>query len=95
MTDEAELIGLLHRADWTKLRLSAQVSDGSTVVIAPGKRYRYEIAGYVTGCDAGCPWELSDEEDDDDGRGSALDQRARAATAQAALPGMAARGLRA
>ena len=24
MTDEAELIGLLHRADWTKLRLSAR-----------------------------------------------------------------------
>ena len=69
MTDEAELIGLLHRADWTKLRLSAQVSDGSTVVIAPGKRYRYEFAGYVTGCDGGRPWELSDEEDDDDADG--------------------------
>jgi hypothetical protein len=38
MTDEAGLIGLLHRADWTRLRLSARLSDGSTVVIAPGKR---------------------------------------------------------
>jgi hypothetical protein len=59
VSDEVGLIGLLHRADWTQLRLSAEVSDGSTLLIAPGKRYRYESAGYVTGCDGGRPWELS------------------------------------
>src|SRR5262245_41997447 len=67
MTGEAGLIGLLHRADWTRLRLSARLSDGSTMVIAPGKRYRFETAGYLTGCDGGRPWELSDEDDEDDG----------------------------
>jgi hypothetical protein len=66
MTDEAGLIGLLHRADWTRLSLSARLSDGSTVVVAPGKRYRFETAGYVTGCDGRRPWELSDEDDDID-----------------------------
>src|SRR6266567_4047339 len=66
MTDDAGLIGLLHRADWTRLRLSARLSDGSTVVIEPGKRYRFETAGYVTGCDGGRPWELRDEDDDED-----------------------------
>jgi len=63
MMDEAGLVGLLYRADWTRLRLSARLSDGSTVVIAPGKRYRFETAGYVTGCDGGRPWELSDEDE--------------------------------
>jgi hypothetical protein len=58
MTDESRLIGLLHRADWMRLSLSAHASNGSTVVIAPGKRYRYETAGYVTGCDGERPWEL-------------------------------------
>ena len=66
MTDDAGLIGLLHRADWTRLRLSARLSDGSTVVIEPGKRYRFETAGYVTGCDGGRPWELRDVDDDED-----------------------------
>ncbi len=66
MTDEAGLIGLLHRADWTRLRLSAGLSDGSAVVIAPGKRYRFETAGYLTGCDGGRPWHLLDADDDDD-----------------------------
>src|SRR5215469_2469906 len=69
MTDEAGLVGLLHRADWTRLRLSARLSDGSRLVIAPGKRYRFETAGYVTGCDGGRPWELSDEDDDEDDEG--------------------------
>ncbi len=66
MTDDGGLVRLLHRADWTQLSLSARLNDGSTVVIAPGKRYRYETDGYVTGCDGRRPWELSDEEDDDD-----------------------------
>ncbi|MGN6677263.1 MAG: hypothetical protein ACTHKL_05710 [Streptosporangiaceae bacterium] len=66
MNDEAEAIRLLHRADWTQLRLSAQVNDGSTVVVAPGKRYRLETAGYITGCDGARPWQLSDEVLDED-----------------------------
>lgn len=55
MRDEARLVGLLYRTDWTRLRLSARLSDGSTVVIAPGRRYRFEAAGYATGCDGGRP----------------------------------------
>jgi hypothetical protein len=66
MTGEAELVRLLHRADWTRLSLSARVSNGSTLVVAPGKRYRLEAADYVRGCDGARPWELSDEDDDDD-----------------------------
>ena len=65
MAGEADLVGLLHRADWTRLSMSAQVSDGSTVLIAPGRRYRYQAGEYVTGCDGDRPWELSDEDADD------------------------------
>src|SRR5258707_14984038 len=64
MAGEADLVGLLHRADWTRLSMSAQVSDGSTVLIAPGRRYRYQAGEYVTGCDGDRPWELSDEDAD-------------------------------
>jgi hypothetical protein len=39
MTGGPDLISLLHRADWTRLCLSAEVNDGSTLLIAPGKRY--------------------------------------------------------
>ena len=67
MTDEAETVRLLHRADWTQLRLHAQLADGSTVLVAPGKRYRFETAGYITGCDGTRPWKISDEEEDVDG----------------------------
>jgi hypothetical protein len=69
MTDEAEAVRLLYRADWTQLRLQAQISTGSTVLVAPGKRYRFERAGYITGCDGTRPWQLSDEDEDehDDG----------------------------
>src|SRR5258708_36857539 len=70
MAGEADLVGLLPRADWTRLSMSAQVSDGSTVLIAPGRRYRYQAGEYVTGCDGDRPWELSDEDADDvDGSG--------------------------
>src|SRR5258707_1317505 len=65
MAGEADLVGLLHRADWTRLSMSAQVSDGSMVLIAPGRRYRYQAEEYVTGCDGDRPWELSDEDADD------------------------------
>ena len=66
MTDVHELVRLLHRTDWTGLSLSAEVNDGSTVLVAPGMRYRYQTAGYMTGCDGGRPWELSDDDDDND-----------------------------
>jgi hypothetical protein len=58
MSIEPGLIGLLHRADWTRLSLLAQVSDGSTLLILPGKRYRLQTEDYVTGCDGVRPWEL-------------------------------------
>jgi hypothetical protein len=61
------LVGLLHRADWTRLSLSAEVSDGSSVLIAPGKRYRYQDEEYATRCDGGRPWELYGDDDDEDG----------------------------
>src|SRR5258707_6457695 len=63
-----ELVALLHRADWTRLSMSARVSDGSTVLVAPGRRYRYQAGEYVTGCDGGRPWDLPGEDvDDEDG----------------------------
>src|SRR5258706_9029831 len=65
MTGEGELVGLLHRADWTRLSMSARVSDGSTVLIAPGRRYRYQAGEYVTGCDGGRPWRLPGEDVDE------------------------------
>ena len=65
MTDVPGLIGLLQRADWTRLTLSGEVNDGSKVLVAPGMRYRYESAGYLTGCDGGRPWEIDGDEDDE------------------------------
>jgi hypothetical protein len=59
MTGGPDLISLLHRADWTGLSLSAEVNDGSRLLIAPGRRYRLQTAEYVTGCDGDRPWELS------------------------------------
>jgi hypothetical protein len=67
VTDVEGLVGLLQRADWTRLSLSAETNDGSTVLVAPGMRYRYQTAGYMTGCDGARPWELSEDEDDHDG----------------------------
>jgi len=66
VTDIRGLIGLLQRADWTQLSLSADVSDGSRVLIAPGRRYRCQDPdGYLTGCDGDRPWELSAEDEGD------------------------------
>jgi hypothetical protein len=42
MTGEPDLIGLLYRADWTRLSLSAEVNDGSTLLVAPRRRYRMQ-----------------------------------------------------
>ena len=58
MTGEADLIALLYRADWTRLSLSAEVNDGSTLLVAPGKRYRMQTGEHVKGCDGDRPWEL-------------------------------------
>jgi hypothetical protein len=66
MTGEPDLISLLYRADWTQLTLSAQVNDGSTLLIAPGRRYRLQAPDYLAGCDGGRPWEVSQ----DDGAGT-------------------------
>jgi hypothetical protein len=71
VTGEPDLISLLRRADWTRLCLSAEVNDGSTLLIAPGKRYRRQHGERVTGCDGDRRWELpgDDGEDGDaDGR---------------------------
>lgn len=65
MTDESDLVALLHRADWTQLSLSADVSDGSSVLIAPGQRYWYQDGDHMTGSDGGRPWELDADEDQD------------------------------
>jgi hypothetical protein len=72
VNDEDGLIGLLQRADWTRLSLAAEMNDGSTVLIAPGKRYRYQHEDYLTGCDGPRPWEqwLADEDEDEDEDGS-------------------------
>jgi outer membrane lipoprotein-sorting protein len=62
-----EVIGLLHRADWTRLCLSAEVrfeQDGeltqAALLIAPGQRYRMEYgdehAGRVDGDDGERRW---------------------------------------
>jgi hypothetical protein len=63
VTDVRDLVGLLQRADWTRLSLSAEVNDGSTVLVLPGKRYRYQTAERLTGCDGGRPWEMYEEDD--------------------------------
>lgn len=71
MAGEPDLVGLLYRADWTRLSLSAEVNDGSTLLLAPGRRYRLQAAEYVTGCDGNRPWELSqDDENDPDVEGT-------------------------
>ncbi len=68
MSGEPGLVGLLYRADWTRLALSAEVSDGSAVLVAPGKRYRYQTAGRLTGCDGRRAWELPGDDEGSEGR---------------------------
>jgi hypothetical protein len=58
--DEAGLVGLLHHADWTRLSLSAELTGGSVLFVAPGKRYRYrDDEGYENGYDGARAWALS------------------------------------
>jgi len=64
VSDGRGLVGLLHRADWARLSVSAEVSDGSSLLVAPGKRYRCENAEYMTGCDGVRAWALFRDEDD-------------------------------
>jgi hypothetical protein len=70
MAGEPVVIGLLHRADWTRLSLTAETGDGSTVLLAPGRRYRFESRDLVTGCDGTRAWEMPGD-DQDDARGQA------------------------
>jgi hypothetical protein len=58
MTTEVEVIRLIQRTDWTRLSLAAEVSDGSRVVLAPGRRYREQTPDGVRGCDGERPWRL-------------------------------------
>lgn len=65
MADEPVVVGLLYRADWTRLSLAAVTGDGAMVLLAPGRRYRYEFRDYVTGCDGTRPWEMPGDHEDD------------------------------
>jgi outer membrane lipoprotein-sorting protein len=62
VADLPEVIGLLHRADWTRLSLSAEVrfeSGGRALLIAPGGHYRMEHQdedGVVQGNDGQRGW---------------------------------------
>ena len=62
MADLPEVIGLLHRADWTRLSLSAEVrfeSGRAALLIAPGGHYRMEYPdedGVVQGNDGQHGW---------------------------------------
>lgn len=65
MAGESAVVGLLYRADWTRLSLAAVTADGSRALLAPGRRYRYESGDYVTGCDGTRPWEMPGDDEDD------------------------------
>ena len=58
MAAEADVIRLVHRADWARLSLAAEVNDGSRLLLAPGRRYREQSEDGVSGCDGERPWRL-------------------------------------
>jgi hypothetical protein len=58
MTGEPDLVPLLYHADWTRLSISAAVNDGSTLLVAPGRRYREQTRDHVRGCDGDRPWQV-------------------------------------
>jgi hypothetical protein len=60
-----DLISLLYRADWTQLNLSAVTNHGTSILVAPGRRYRVETADYLTGCAGDRPWRLAAEHAED------------------------------
>jgi hypothetical protein len=57
MAGEPDLISLLYRADWTRLTLAAELSDGSSLLVAPGRRYRGQDGEEAWGCDGVHPWQ--------------------------------------
>ena len=61
MSAGPDLVSLLYRADWTQLTLSAVSNHGTSVLVAPGRRYRVQAAGSLTGCDGDRPWRLRTE----------------------------------
>lgn len=63
-----DLVSLLYRADWTQLTLSAAVNDGTSILVAPGRRYRLAGEDGLTGCNGDRPWRL-DVQDVQDGDG--------------------------
>jgi hypothetical protein len=58
MTAEAEVLRLVQEADWTRLRLAAEASDGSRVLLAPGRRYRVQTPDGLRGCDGERAWRM-------------------------------------
>ena len=58
MGTEADVIRLVHRADWTRLSLAAEVNDGSHVLLAPGRRYREQTPDGLRGCDGERTWRM-------------------------------------
>jgi hypothetical protein len=65
LAGEPVVVGLLYRADWTRLSLAAATGGGAAVLVAPGRRYRYQSGDYLTGCDGTRPWELRGDDEDD------------------------------
>ncbi len=68
MSAEPDLVSLLYRADWTQLTLSAAANDGTSILVAPGRRYRVAGEDGLTGCNGDRPWRL-DAQDVQDGDG--------------------------
>jgi hypothetical protein len=66
MAAEADVIRLVHQADWTRLSLAAEVSGGSRLLLAPGRRYRMQTPDGTLGCDGERPWRLPALDEDRD-----------------------------
>ena len=66
MATETDVIRLVHRADWTRLSLLAELNDGSRLLLAPGRRYRKQTPDGVRGCDGERPWRLPALDEDRD-----------------------------
>lgn len=65
MSAGPDLVSLLYRADWTQLTLSAVADDGTSVLVAPGRRYRVAAGDRLTGCAGDRPWRLPAEDAQD------------------------------
>src|SRR5215472_1720859 len=64
MDAEMDVIRLVQRADWKRLSLAAEVSDGSRLLLAPGRRYREEGPDSVRGCDGQRSWKVPASDED-------------------------------